>query len=403
MTLLTLITALSISGVAAYYSIIGLAKIFAAAYIPIIIMGGVLEVGKLVTAVWLHRHWTVAPFFLKTYLTFAVIVLMFITSMGIFGFLSSAHIEQTAEAEENVALVEQIDRKIGRYTGVIVDAENNISKIESKDLYKNTEINEQISTEELRVLSKRNQFQLLVDEQNAIITSASSNLDLLEEYVRNQDIRSLQSLVGTVPDGKYGTNTARKVSQYRDKEELRVDTVLLTARNKITEIRDRESVEISKSNELIDRLRDKISTDGISEIDTAKLQRLQTSIIESEDEITILNSEKFALESSYRKLEAEVGPLKYIAEMVYAGDTNADILEEAVRWVIIAIIFVFDPLAVLLIISANMSYMMSTKYKKKQVSKTISSVTNEDVDSADNVLIKTANGGWKQIKTKKVP
>ena len=127
MTLLTLITALSISGVAAYYSIIGLAKIFAAAYIPIIIMGGVLEVGKLVTAVWLHRHWTVAPFFLKTYLTFAVVVLMFITSMGIFGFLSSAHIEQTAEAEENVALVEQIDRKIGRYTGVIVDAKNNIS------------------------------------------------------------------------------------------------------------------------------------------------------------------------------------------------------------------------------------------------------------------------------------
>jgi len=94
---LTLIVALAISGVAAWYSIVGLMAIFAAAAIPIAIMGGVLEVGKLLTASWLYQNWKIAPRLLKTYLTAAVIVLMFITSMGIFGFLSKAHIESELE------------------------------------------------------------------------------------------------------------------------------------------------------------------------------------------------------------------------------------------------------------------------------------------------------------------
>ena len=93
LAVLTLITALSISAVAIYYSVAGLVAIFAAAAVPIMIMGGTLEIGKLVTAVWLHRYWEKATWWLKTYLSIAVIVLMIITSMGIFGFLSKAHIE----------------------------------------------------------------------------------------------------------------------------------------------------------------------------------------------------------------------------------------------------------------------------------------------------------------------
>ena len=103
--ILTFLSALTISAVAIYYSVAGLAAIFAAAVIPIIIMGVSLEVGKLVTAVWLHRHWSRAAWWLKTYLSIAVIVLMFITSMGIFGFLSKAHIEQTSMSQEQVALI----------------------------------------------------------------------------------------------------------------------------------------------------------------------------------------------------------------------------------------------------------------------------------------------------------
>ena len=97
--ILTFLSALTISAVAIYYSVAGLAAIFAAAVIPIIIMGVSLEVGKLVTAVWLHRHWSRATWWLKTYLSVAVFVLMFITSMGIFGFLSKAHIEQTSMSQ----------------------------------------------------------------------------------------------------------------------------------------------------------------------------------------------------------------------------------------------------------------------------------------------------------------
>ena len=110
--ILTLLSALTISAVAIYYSIAGLVAIFAAAAIPIIIMGTALEIGKLVTAVWLHKYWQQATWWLKTYLTTAVIVLMFITSMGIFGFLSKAHIEQTSAGEESVAQVERLAGEI---------------------------------------------------------------------------------------------------------------------------------------------------------------------------------------------------------------------------------------------------------------------------------------------------
>ena len=112
--ILTLLSALSISGVAIFYSVIGLATIFPGAFVPVVIMGGVLEVGKLITASWLYRNWKFTPFMLKTYLTTAVIVLSLITSMGIFGFLSKAHIEQTAMSDEQSAQVEQLDDKLAR-------------------------------------------------------------------------------------------------------------------------------------------------------------------------------------------------------------------------------------------------------------------------------------------------
>ena len=112
--ILVLITALTISGVAIYYSIAGLVAIFAAAAIPIMVMGGALEIGKLVTAVWLHRYWHRTVWWLKYYLALAVLVLMFITSMGIFGFLSKAHIEHQSVSESNQMQMAQIESKIQR-------------------------------------------------------------------------------------------------------------------------------------------------------------------------------------------------------------------------------------------------------------------------------------------------
>ena len=129
--ILTLITALAISAVAIYYSVAGLMAIFAAAALPIMIMGGTLEIAKLVTAVWLHKYWERATWWIKTYLVTAVVVLMFITSMGIFGFLSKAHIEQTSAGEESVAQVTQIESEIGRLNSIITRADEKIKALET--------------------------------------------------------------------------------------------------------------------------------------------------------------------------------------------------------------------------------------------------------------------------------
>ena len=129
--ILTLLSALSISAVAIYYSIAGLAAIFAGAAIPIMIMGSVLEVGKLITASWLYQYWKVAPRFLKYYLSIAVIVLMFITSMGIFGYLSKAHVEQTSKSTNQIQEISRIENEVIRLEGIITRAEIKIEKAES--------------------------------------------------------------------------------------------------------------------------------------------------------------------------------------------------------------------------------------------------------------------------------
>ena len=127
---LTLIVAIAISGVAAWYSIVGLMAIFAAAAIPIAVMGGVLEVGKLLTASWLYQNWKTCPKLLKTYLTASVVVLMFITSMGIFGFLSKAHIDQTLVGGDNSLEIRAIDQQIEREQRRIKDAEMVITQLD---------------------------------------------------------------------------------------------------------------------------------------------------------------------------------------------------------------------------------------------------------------------------------
>ncbi len=131
LALLTLLVALTISAVAAYYSIIGLIAIFSAAVIPIAVMGVVLEAGKLITASWLYQNWKTVPKLLKGYLSFAVVVLMFITSMGIFGFLSKAHIEQTTIASDNSLDIQLIESKIERKYTEIERAEKQLNLLDN--------------------------------------------------------------------------------------------------------------------------------------------------------------------------------------------------------------------------------------------------------------------------------
>ncbi len=127
--LFVLFTALCISATAAYYSIVGLMAIFSAAALPIAVMGTVLEVGKLVTAVWLHRYWQQATWWLKTYLSISVVVLMLITSMGIFGYLSKAHLQQNAMSEEQVAQIEVYAEKLVRSNAKIQRWNDDIGRL----------------------------------------------------------------------------------------------------------------------------------------------------------------------------------------------------------------------------------------------------------------------------------
>ena len=240
LTILTFLSAISISVIAAGYSIIGLATLFAGAVIPIIAMGSALEVGKLVAASWLYHNWNSdVPRLLKGYLFGAIIILIFITSMGIFGFLSKAHLDQVKPTSSNNIKIELLDKQI--------------------------------------------------NQQNLIIERAEKSLNLLD----------------------------KALEVYIDKEYV---------------------------------------TRGLKERKKQENERndLNTAINEASDKIAELTNQKAGLELSQDKIEAEVGPIKYVAELIY-GENAEDNFDHAVRIVILILIFVFDPLAVLLLIAANIS------------------------------------------------
>ena len=240
LTILTFLSAISISVIAAGYSIIGLATLFAGAVIPIIAMGSALEVGKLVAASWLYNNWNSdVPRLLKAYLFGAIIVLIFITSMCIFGFLSKAHLDQVKPTSSNNIKIELLDNQI-------------------------------------------NQQQLIIDR-------SQKTLDQLD----------------------------KALEVYIEKEFV---------------------------------------TRGLKERKKQEVERneLNTSINNASDKIAELTNQKASLNLEQDKIEAEVGPIKYVAELIY-GENAQDNFDKSVRIVILILIFVFDPLAVLLLIAANIS------------------------------------------------
>ena len=241
---LTLLSGLSISAVAVYYSVIGLTAIFAAAVIPIVIMGITLEVSKLVATVWLKQNWNIAPKTIRLYLTIAVIILMIITSLGIFGFLSKAHSDQSLIGGD-------VQSKLAIYDEKIKTAKENIE-------------------------ADRRQ------------------LKQMDEAVDQVMARS------TTEEGASRSNAIRK-AQTRDRSAL---------------------VKNIEANQKL---------------------------------IAAINDEAAPIRAEIRKVEAEVGPLKYIAAFIY-GETDKTILEKAVTWVIIIIVVVFDPLAVVLLLASQYSF-----------------------------------------------
>ena len=260
LTILTFLSAISISVIAAGYSIIGLATLFAGAVIPIILMGSALEVGKLVAASWLYHNWNSdVPRLLKAYLFSAIIILIFITSMGIFGFLSKAHLDQVKPTSSNNIKIELLDNQI--------------------------------------------------KSQQLIIDRSQKTLTLLD----------------------------KALEVYIDKEFV---------------------------------------TRGLKERKKQEPERLElnTAIKEASNEIAKLSEEKGVLSLEQNKIEAEVGPIKYVAELIY-GENAQDNFDKAVRIVILILIFVFDPLAVLLLIAANIS--LRQWRRKREIAKTEKQYTLE--------------------------
>lgn len=282
--ILILLSSLSLATVAAYFSIIGLTTIFPGVFWSIVIMGGALEIGKLITAVWLHRNWKTAGRLIKYYLAIAVIILSGITSMGIFGFLSKSHIEQEAGSAQYGSQISMLDKKL--------------ESIDSKKLSLDTQ--------------KKTNQQLKEDDY--------SSLQRL-----NERLKDLDSIIAQIRD-KGGFSTSSKIEKERSNQ-------------------SEERSSISKNKQDIQ-----------NRLETYRL-KLEENIFPQlekfEEDYLLINLDKSKLQSKLKELEAEIGPVKYIAELVSDfGGPDVD-AESAVRMVILILIFVFDPLAILLVVAAS--------------------------------------------------
>ena len=389
---LTLLTALTISGVAIYYSVSGLAAIFSAAVIPIIIMGGVLEVSKLVTAVWLHRFWGIATWWLKTYLSIAVVVLMLITSIGIFGFLSKAHDTASGNATEAIATVTRIDGQIAREENRIEILEDRINGLQSGEGF---DVSSSISQQQEIISGARGAVQADIDYNQTQITAINERLDrdlealetslTADIQVQTDKLVPLDDLVASYRDEEDtgfinrtdNRGEAERVLQEqkpeRDAIAAEINRLRDSARDREAELRREASVAVREAQGNINDYR--AQTQETVDAATAEINRLREQSNSSQDDdleqidewnltiddiyntIDSLRDEKFESEQAVRLVESEVGPIRYIAEF-FTGteDADAGLLETAVSWLIMVIIFVFDPLAVLLLIASQYTF-----------------------------------------------
>jgi len=357
--IITFITALCISAVAIYYSVAGLVAIFAAAAIPIMIMGGVLEVGKLVTAVWLHRYWSRAVWWMKGYLSVAVLVLMFITSMGIFGFLSKAHIEQTSMSTEQVALIDTLDGKETRSQAKIDRWRGELDRLlKGEDVRVDSLItSEQDNLDKIytRIKSEKDAFRadakFEVEQQQLRITQAQDRRDAEIAAAEKKFEGSLGGTKAYEDAVKKAKDNELSVASRAQAEILKINTKL---DEDLAKIDAKYATDIASINKRINDLRNQ-ANNKTQDIE-GRITELEGFIETEQKNIDDVREEKFGYEKEYRKLEAEVGPIKYIAEFIYGENADNNLLEEAVRWVIIVIIFVFDPLAVLLLIASQYTF-----------------------------------------------
>jgi hypothetical protein len=346
--ILTLLSALSISGVAIFYSVIGLATIFPGAFVPVVIMGGVLEVGKLITASWLYRNWKFTPFMLKSYLTIAVIILSLITSMGIFGFLSKAHLEQNLASDTLIQRIQILNDKIDSEKNSIARQNAVIDRLEKSINRSTGTADGDIEVQQSIIKDANEKLKTLLTVETNTVRDLNDRLKVLDKNV--SDI--LNSNKSFFNEEKASADL--KTSQKAEREQIAVKVA--EAQDRIAELKTDHKAETAEAKRIIATMRE-----GSQENKGTFTQDIETAeqkIFDSQGRIDIFIVDKQPLEKSMLTLEAEIGPVKYIAALaVDWGWTDKVETSKAVRWVILIIICVFDPLAVLLLIAANQSLM----------------------------------------------
>ena len=346
--ILTLLSALSISGVAIFYSVIGLATIFPGAFVPVVIMGGVLEVGKLITASWLYRNWKFTPFMLKTYLTTAVIILSLITSMGIFGFLSKAHLEQNLASDTLIQRIQILEDKIDSEKNSILRQNAVIDRLEKSINRSTGTADGDIEVQQQIIADANEKLKTLLTVETNTVRDLNDRLKVLDKNV--SDI--LTSNKSFFNEEKAAADL--KASQKEERELIAVN--VKEAQDRISELKADHKAETAEAKTVIANMRSG-SQDNKSTF-TQDIETAENKIFDSQGKIDLYIVEKQPLEKKMLTLEAEIGPVKYIAALaVDWGITDQVETSKAVRWVILLLIVVFDPLAVLLLIAANQSLM----------------------------------------------
>ena len=373
--LLTLFTALAIAGVAAWFSIVGLMLLFSGMPMSIAVMAGTLEVGKLLTASWLYRYWNETSLMLRAYLTTAVVILMVITSIGIFGYLSKAASDQAGDIGDAVAVVERIDSQIEREENKIELIEDRILGIGgSVDISASIEAQEDIrdgawARVQGDIEYNQEQIENVREQLKVDIAQQDSRLAELDKAVN--DLRSKGVEVVTLEEGGVFQRAETEKSDYiaqanelrasqqQERDEIKAEKQSLrdtaTAdinvfQTAIDNYRQQAQDDINGANAEINRLRNQSSTQADDNIN--KINAFNEDIDAIYANIVTLKDEKFDAESKIRNLDREVGPIKYLAQLIY-GSEERDVLDQAIRLFILMLVFVFDPLAVMLVIAAN--------------------------------------------------
>lgn len=355
--ILTLCSALAISIVGAYFSIIGLSTIFVGSNLSVVIMGSFLEIGKVVTVLWLHKNWKKSGIMLKTYFIFAIVVLMGITSLGIFGFLSKSHLEHQAKANTDIMLIETADKKIEKENAFILQYEKQIKNLESSMESGSKVSTVELDREESRLKSLREEF------------NENISLDLKRIEQSKDRLKVLDNELNTLKDSAGGlfSNKKKKIeelinSQKEEREKVRSNIAMYNSY--IESFREDFEEKSNSINKNIDSLR---GLNSSQKGETFKnIQSLNDRIKQSMESIEEAQIEKAQRGKNIREMEAEIGPLKYVAEAVKDFGGNEISTDTAVRMLIMIIMVVFDPLALLLVVAAQITF-FSTRTKEKKV------------------------------------